>query len=231
MMGYGGRTSSSVYPEQKNMDEDVHAPYLLPMSRDFLHPDHEIEKHGAKLPHWKQDEVMQFVTFRLGDSLPEKVIRRWKIDSQLWKSTWPPPWTPEQQEEYNRRFVYKLERWLDKGVGSCLLQYPGSRSILESVLMHFEGKRVEHHSWVIMPNHVHLIFTPRLPLESLVKAWKGTSARRIGLGSIWQGNFRDTLIRDSGHFANAVRYVRRNPAKLHPGSYTLWEGPRAAAVP
>ena len=76
LMGYGGRTSSSVYPEQKNMDEDVHAPYLLPMSRDFLHPDHEIEKHGAKLPHWKQDEVMQFVTFRLGDSLPQKVIRR-----------------------------------------------------------------------------------------------------------------------------------------------------------
>jgi putative transposase len=68
------------------------------------------------------------------------------------------------------------------------------------------------------------------PLEYLMKAWKGTSARAVGMGSIWQKNYRDTLIRDAGHFANAVRYIRRNPARLRPGTFTLWQGPRALVV-
>ena len=96
--------------------------------------------------------------------------------------------------------------------------------------MFYQGVKVEHHAWVIMPNHLHLLFTPKVPLETLMKAWKGTSAHRIGKGSIWQKNYRDTLIRDAGHFANAVRYIRRNPSKLRPGTFTLWQGDRALAI-
>lgn len=61
------------------------------MSRDYLHPDHEIRKHGDKLPHWQQGEVMQFVTFRLGDALPKEKVRKWIMQSKAWKSTNPPP--------------------------------------------------------------------------------------------------------------------------------------------
>jgi putative transposase len=102
--------------------------------------------------------------------------------------------------------------------------------VLEEILMRFQGERVEHHSWVIMPNHLHLLFTPKIPIETLIKAWKGTSSRRLGLGRIWQANYRNTMISDGGHFANAVRYIRRNPAKLKPGTFTLWESDRAAAI-
>ena len=99
--------------------------------------------------------------------------------------------------------------------------------------MHFHNERVEHHAWVIMPNHVHLLFKPLVPMEELIKAWKGVSARKIGQGSIWQPNYRDTLIRDGEHFANAVRHIRRNPvkAKLPEGSFSLWESERAKLVP
>ena len=41
------------------------------MVPDFLDSDLPIERQGDKLPHWQQDEVMQFVTFRLGDALPK----------------------------------------------------------------------------------------------------------------------------------------------------------------
>jgi type I restriction enzyme R subunit len=200
------------------------------MSRDFLHPDKDIEKHGSQLPHWKQGEVMQFVTFRLGDALPKERVAAWKTDSELWRSTWPPPWTPEQQREYDQKFTVKLERWLDQGMGSCLLRSSHNREILEDVLMRFEGERVQHHSWVIMPNHIHLLFKPLVPIEELIQAWKSVSARRIGQGSIWQANYRDTLIRDGDHFANAVRYIRKNPRSLREGSYTLWESERALAI-
>jgi len=68
------------------------------------------------------------------------------------------------------------------------------------------------------------------PLNKLMQVWKGVAARRLGRGSIWQKNYRDTLIRDASHFANAVRYIRRNPANLKPGTFTLWESDRALAI-
>ena len=43
---------------------------------DFLNESGEILKHGAKLPHWQQGEVMQFVTFRLGDAMPAGKLRQ-----------------------------------------------------------------------------------------------------------------------------------------------------------
>ena len=98
------------------------------------------------------------------------------------------------------------------------------------LLVRFQDERVTHHSWVIMPNHVHVLFDPIAPLADLIKAWKGTSAHRIGRGSIWQKNYRDTLVRDAKHYVNAARYIRLNPAKLPPGTFTLWESERVKRI-
>lgn len=197
---------------------------------EFYNPEGETLKHGDKLPHWQQGEVMQFVTFRLADSMPASKIRQWKEELTAWKLHNPEPWTFKQQAEYHKRFTWKIEYWLDEGHGSCLLSNPTHSSLIEETLLHDHGIKAEHHAWVIMPNHIHLLFTPKAPLPKLIQSWKGISARKIGLGSIWQKNYRDTLIRDAGHFANAVRYIRRNPAKLRPNTFTLWQGPRAAKI-
>ncbi len=197
---------------------------------EFLDPSEEIQKHGAKLPHWQQSESMQFVTFRLGDAMPANKIRQWKEERAIWVAHHPEPRSPQDETEYHRRFTTILEHWLDEGSGSCLLKKPENRRILEQTLMHDQATRADHHAWVIMPNHVHLIFTAHARLEQLMKSWKGISARRIGQGSIWQKGYRDTIIRDGGHFANAVRYIRRNPAKLPPDTYTFWQSERALAI-
>ncbi|GAA5130041.1 transposase [Luteolibacter yonseiensis] len=202
------------------------------MSRDYLHPYQPIRKHGLKLPHWQQDEAMQFVTFRLGDSLPEEKKELWKTQRNAWNQTWPKPWTPEQEADYHRRFTYRLEKWLDAGAGSCLLRDSTNRGILEKILMFDEGRKYEHHAWVIMPNHVHLLFKPLAPLESLIQTWKSISARRIATRPIWQANCRDTMIRDGDHFTNAVQYIRRNPtkARLPETDFTLWQSERALRI-
>lgn len=137
------------------------------------------------------------------------------------------------EKEYHQRFTAKLERWLDEGAGCCLFRDFEQRKILEEVMMRFQGERVEHHAWVIMPNHVHLLFKPMDSLGKLIQAWKSVSAKRIGQRSIWQRNYRDTLIRDYDHFANALRYIRRNPVKagLREGGFTLWQSERALRVP
>ena len=196
----------------------------------FLRRDTEIDKHRNLLPHWQQGTAMQFVTFRLGDAMPAEKLRVWRERREIWQRANPPPWSTTQEQEYHRRFTARLEYWLDQGHGSCLLADAAVRTVMEEVLMKFQGSRVIHHSWVMMPNHVHLIFTPLQPIEELVGIWKSHSARKLGRGSIWQRNYRDTLIRDEEHFQNAVRYVRRNPRKLRAGTFTLWEGELAAAV-
>jgi len=176
---------------------------------------------------------MQFVTFRLGDALPAMKIRQWQAERRSWLSTYPKPWDTATEHEYHRRFTWKLESWLDEGCGSCRLREGAAREHLVQALMRFQGERVRHQAWVIMPNHVHLVFHPLVPIAKLVQAWKSVSAAAIGVGPIWQRNYRDTLIRDGDHFIKAVRYLRNNPvkAKLREDEFSLWQGERAAKIP
>ncbi len=110
-------------------------------------------------------------------------------------------------------------------MGSCLFADPDARRVVADCLMRFEGERVCHEAWVIMPNHVHVLFSPGVSMAKLIQAWKGHTARVLGMGPIWQRDYRDTLIRDATHRANVLRYIRRNPlkAKLSEGKFTLWE--------
>ena len=196
----------------------------------YLNPNDPIKKWGEKLPHWGQGEAMQFVTFRLADAMPKAKLRRWGVERENWLKVNPKPWSPEREKEYHRLFTKKMEDWLDEGVGSCVLKKRIYREEIEKVLMFSQGEKVEHEAWVIMPNHVHLLFSPKVSMGGLVQTWKGVSARRIGEGSIWQKNYRDTLIRHGEHYANVVRYIRKNPKDLPEGTFTLWEGERAKAI-
>jgi hypothetical protein len=197
---------------------------VLPITM-FLSWEKEIQRHGERLPHWEQEEGTQFVTFRLGDAMPNSKLRQWRAERRVWLAGHPDPWPEETEREYHRLFTARLEDWLDEGMGSCLLRRLEARVLLSGTLMRFQGSRVRHHAWVIMPNHVHLLFTPMVPVATLVQGWKATSARLLGSGPIWQRNYRDTLIRDVRHFGNALRYVRNNPVKvgLRPDEFTLWE--------
>jgi Transposase IS200 like len=197
---------------------------------DFLDPRGEIERHGRLLPHWQQGEVMQFVTFRLGDAMPQEKLLQWKEELGVWKRHHPEPWTDKDWQEYHRRFTRKLEEWLDAGSGSCLFADPGIRGILAETFMHDHGTSVIHHAWVIMPNHVHMLFSPLKRIELLIQCWKGVSARRIGHGPVWQKGYRDTMIRSPEHFANVVRYIRCNPKGLKPDTFTLWQGSKSLEV-
>ena len=200
------------------------------MPNEFLNQWKSIERHGSKLPHWQQEDCMQFITFRLKDSLPQRKLKEWQAARNIWIRLHPEPWSFDEQMEYNLRFTKQFESWLDKGHGACLFKNISLRKILQEVLMYAQGQKVEHVAWVIMPNHVHLLCRPRHPIGQLIKAWKGVSARRIGCGSIWQANYRDTLIRNEKHFEAVVKYIRRNPKQLPTGTYTHWENERARAI-
>jgi type I restriction enzyme R subunit len=72
----------------------------------------------------------------------------------------PEPWEEETEAEYHDRFSRQIDEWLDQGSGSCVLKDPATAQIVADALRHFDGKRYELASFVIMPNHVHLLFRP-----------------------------------------------------------------------
>jgi REP element-mobilizing transposase RayT len=205
----------------------------------FFNPYAEIRHTENRLPHWQQEGAVYFVTFRLGDSIPSQVLNQWENERRAWLRVHPEPWSAEIECEYHRRFSGAIEQWLDAGHGACLLRKPGCAKVVAETLHHFEAERVAMISFVVMPNHVHALFVqnPGWPLEKLIRSWKGFTARQINKilgrsGNFWQRDYFDRLVRDEKHFANCVRYVRRNPDKARVANkeFVLWESDIARAI-
>ncbi len=200
----------------------------------FLGEASEISKLNNRLPHWQLQNSASFITFRLADSLPSSLLAEWQIERDQWIADHPRPWDSATESEYHRLFSTRLDRALDEGHGSCLLAHDQNAKLLRETLEFRDGKEYLLHSWVIMPNHVHVLMSPTagVTLSKVVAAWKRFSAIRInkaigGSGALWQKDYFDRLIRDWDHFANVARYIRRNPEKerLGNGRYVLWNAP------
>jgi len=198
----------------------------------FFNPCAEIDQTRHHLPHWQQGEVWVFVTWRLGDSLPKAKLDHWKVEREAWIKNHPEPWDEKTEGEYHERFSRQIDEWLDQGSGSCVLKDPANAEIVADALRYFDGERYELASFVVMPNHVHVLFRPAgdHAIPDILKSWKGFTAReinkRIGkTGSLWQDDYWDRLIRNEQHFFKVAEYIRENPAKanLQPGEF-LQEG-------
>lgn len=84
---------------------------------------------------------------------------------------------------------------------------------------HCRAACVEVWSWVLMPNHVHLILVPsdedglRRALSSVHRRYAGAiHARQQRTGHFWQGRF-GCVAMDEEHSAAAIRYVLMNPVR------------------
>ncbi|MGB6220501.1 transposase [Haloferula sp.] len=196
----------------------------------FLDPHKDIEKHKGNLPHWQQGSTWIFVTWRLADSLPKSVVEKLLIEKMQWEESHPKPWSAEEQKEHNRLFTLRFESLLDEAHGSCFLRDPAISQIVAAAFHHFNGHRYQLDSYVVMPNHVHVLFQPlgEHPSADILHSWKRFTAREINqtleqTGQLWQHESWDRLIRSYKHFAWARNYIERNPAKLSPGTYKLWQ--------
>ena len=197
----------------------------------FYNPEIPVGKHLNHLPHWQQDSSWVFVTWRLADSVPAGLIGKWQGERDEWVTRHPKPWDAETESEFHRIFSSQLEEWMDQGMGACALRDPGYAAIVGEVLLHFHAERYFVDSFVIMPNHVHVLvrLMPGFPMEKSVQSWKRYSVRSINearneSGSLWHKRYWDTLVRSEEHFWKIRRYILRNPtkAKLPDGEYLLY---------
>lgn len=205
----------------------------------FFNPYSDIRETANRLPHWQQAGAVYFITFRLADALPESLRSEWESERAVWIGLHPQPWSSETEREYHIRFSGTIERCLDAGHGSCILRRADCATVIAQALRHFDGDRYSQITSVVMPNHVHMLFVqnPDWPLEKLLHTWKSFTARQINAllkrsGSLWQRYYFDRLVRGERHFANCVRYIRRNwkRAHLREGEYILYESELARSI-
>jgi putative transposase len=84
------------------------------------------------------------------------------------------------------------------------------------VLCGYRPERFLLHSFVVMPDHFHVLITPHESLERSVQCIKGGFSFRAKrelswTGEIWIAGFSDHRIRDDEDFKVHLRYIAKNP--------------------
>ncbi len=100
---------------------------------------------------------------------------------------------------------------------------PTERSIVLSACKFWHGRKLTLHCACVMPDHVHLLFTPHekapgvfVSLGELLHSIKRHSAQEIQRarrtsGSFWLDEYFDRLVRDSAEFCEKWEYIEANP--------------------
>jgi putative transposase len=156
------------------------------------------------LPHRDEPGLTQLVTFHVADSFPAELRSEWAALLEI-------------EDDKTRR--KKLEAYVDKGRGKCLLRKPEIARLVDRVLRFHHGTKYELRAWVVMPNHLHVLFkVGSTPMRKVVSDWKEYSAREANKilgrrGRFWADDFWDTYMRDSAHELSARCYTENNPVK------------------
>ena len=173
------------------------------------------------LPHWRQPGATYFVTFRLEDSLPQSKLRELAAWREEWQRRNPSPRSESAWEGLAREVMKRVEGWLDQGMGSCVLRDPENAAIITDSMHHFDGQRYELASYIVMPNHTHLVIRPfdadEHSLEAILQSWKQFTATRLNKrlgrrGTLWQQESFDRIVRDEEHLFRCIQYIGSNAA-------------------
>ena len=162
--------------------------------------------YARHLPHWQPPGRTIFLTWRLAGSLPATLVK------DLAK---------HQRISPGKRFLM-LDRILDKADSNCRwLDDPRIARIIAAAILrgHEEQNLYTLHAFVVMPNHVHVLLDPKVPLAQITRLLKGATAREANhiLGRVgrpfWQDETFDHWIRNSTQFERVRRYIEQNPVK------------------
>jgi len=190
------------------------------------------------LPHIQPPGATLFITFRLAGSIPVEVRQQLlaeakRVDAIL-------AHIQDRQERASRAYLEQRRlfgRWdaaLDTAQsGPFWLRDPRIARLMVESLHHREGRVYDLDAFCVMPNHVHVVFTPLAKadgtyhtMSAIMHSLKRYTARQANLllgreGSFWQHENYDHVVRDEGEWRRIVLYVLNNPVKA--GLVDTWE--------
>jgi REP element-mobilizing transposase RayT len=166
----------------------------------------------GKFPH-REYKPLQFITYRLYDSVPQKVIDAWKEELAMTEKILPnDPKILELQK--------RIDKYEDVGFGQCFLKDPRIASMVQENLFHFNGIRYNILRWCIMPNHVHVLIEilEGWTLSTLMHGWRSYTSHQANrilerTGNFWMEEYFDRYIRDERHLEIVINYIDNNPVK------------------
>ena len=113
-----------------------------------------------------------------------------------------------------------MDRLLDQErAGPAYMRMPEVAQVVMAAIR--EGAPADYllHAWVVMPNHVHLLLTPKIDPSVALPRLKGASARKakllLGLTgqTFWQDESYDHLVRSQDEFERIENYILQNPLR------------------
>ena len=166
----------------------------------------------GKFPH-REYKPLQFITYRLYDSVPQKVINAWKEELKITEMT-----LPNDPKVYQLR--KRIDKYEDAGYGQCFLKDERIASMVQENLFHFNRIRYNVLSWCIMPNHVHVLIEVKegWTLSTIMHGWRSYTAHQANkilgrTGDFWMEEYYDRYIRDEKHLEAVINYIDNNPVK------------------
>ena len=198
------------------------------MENGFIDFHEDLDITYRNLPHWHQDGKFQYLTCRLADSLPNKVLQIVKDLKEAFMACNPKPWDEKTLQRYHNIVSEKAEHYLSRGYGDCILKNPEVRKILEDAIFFYHGEKFEVNALVIMPNHLHIVL--RMlgdnKIEDVLPGILRFSSVKINKllqreGRVWMKDYFDRMIRSYEHYKHCITYIKNNPKGLKKGEYTL----------
>lgn len=179
--------------------------------------------YRRRLPHLFHDDQPIFLTWCLHGSLPpNRVFPRATLTS-------------------GQAFA-ALDRLLDEArTGPFYLKQPAIAALVVAAIHHSADALGQYilHAFVVMPNHVHMLVSPQVPLPQLTKTLKTFTARRANQAldltgkPFWQDESYDRLVRDQREFDRIHAYIENNPVRAglaqEPSEF-LWSSARGEEV-
>lgn len=176
--------------------------------------------YRRNLPHWHPEGKVIFLTWRLYGSLPKGHPRGTATLGCAGKDT--KKHTGKSAcatgQDWGRRFRI-VDAELDRASrGPLWLRDPEIAGYVEEAII--RGAELGHynlHAYVVMPNHVHVLLEPCLPLARITRGLKGVSARDANatLGRVgkhfWQDESFDHWVRSESEFERIRSYIENNP--------------------
>ena len=205
---------------------------------ELFDPTQETIIECGRLPHWHQEGITYFITFRTADSVPQGLMEEWRARQRAWlkergflEKLDPADLPPMIRNEFHRLFSTEFLDYLDQGHGECVLKRPDLAKIVMDVLQFFDGDRYLLADAVVMPNHVHVLanMLGNTKPRTQCRSWKHYSAVKINQAlkrtdEFWQAESFDHAVRTPEAFLAFRRYIADNPEKagLNDGEYLLY---------
>lgn len=179
--------------------------------------------YKKKIPHRNTRNLIQFITFRLADSLPQYKIE--EIEKELELNYRLSDYAIRKAGNARRKLY---EHYLDQGFGACSLGNEIMAKKVFDALIFYDNNKYELIAWSIMPNHVHTLIRTIDELGLILQLWKSYTGKWaiknnkkycLGLKTetdrFWMKDYWDRYMRNEQHFINTIRYILDNPKKAN----------------